>query len=226
MFDDWYRKVIDVSQDMGFLASNIYLYPYDEVKKGKNIRDFQRFARWARGEFSNLQLYATITNKKAADALYNYLDIAQFHIGNNLYKKYESTTTENWIYAILGSSRSLSAYRHYRLLAWKAFLYDITGIGFWNYADNKKKTYPNTPIIEYTRDYAVIYYSTDGVIISSRRWEAFKLGVEDYKVLKLFEKFFGKRQTEKLVESVVNNAKNVEKANEIRTLMLEKIKSR
>src|SRR5699024_6100229 len=137
-------------------------------------------------EFPKLQLYATITNNDAAKALYKYLDIAQFYIGSDLYRKYKRNGTENWIYVILGSSRSLSTYRYYRLLAWKAFLYDVKGIGFWNYAANKMKTYITTPVYSSKRDYTAIYNNPDGGILSSRRWEAFKLGMEDYKVLKLF----------------------------------------
>lgn len=226
MFGDWYQKVVSIAQNVGFSASNIYLYPYDEVKKNKNIRDFQRFARWAKGNLSNLQLYATITNKKAADALYNYLDIAQFFIGSGLYSKYKRRGTENWVYSILGSSRSLSPYRYYRLLAWKAFLYDVEGIGFWNYAGNEQKTFINTAGFNVPRDYTAIYNSKSHDIISSRRWEAFKLGMEDYKVLKLHEIFFGKRQTGKLVKSVVNNPNNVVKAAEVRRSMLNKIKEK
>ena len=220
----WYGKIMTAASSMGFKESNIYLYPYDEVREPADIQDFKQMMIWLRSVKPEAQFFATILNKAAADALFNYLDIAQFYIGTGLADKYQNGRAQKWTYAILGASRSLPSYQSYRLMAWQAYRDNIAGIGFWNYAGNKTKTFVSSTFENYPKDYTVIYNSPSGSIISSRRWEAFKMGLEDYQVIKMYEQYFGKAGTLKLVNIVLNNPKDNNKADDVKQGMLQEIK--
>lgn len=222
----WYSKIITIAKEMGFKESDIYLYPYDEVKNPADIQDFKRMIVWLKTAKPGVQFFATILNKTAADALFNYLDIAQFYIGTGLAGKYQNSHTKKWTYAILGASRSLSSYHNYRLMAWQAYRNNVSGIGFWNYAGNKAKTFVSSTFQNYPNDYTVIYNSLSGSIISSRRWEAFKLGLEDYRVIKIYEQYFGRTSTLTLVNTVLNNLSDNNKAEIVKQEMLQKIKAK
>src|SRR5690606_15077937 len=94
----------------------------------------------------------------------------------------------------------------YRLMGWRTYYYGMKGTGFWNYADvgrlNENLITSNAQNLE--RDYAVIYISPKGDIVSSRRWEAFKLGIEDYQLLLCHENIFGRKATLKLIKNLVS----------------------
>ncbi|HET8573179.1 MAG TPA: glycoside hydrolase domain-containing protein [Edaphocola sp.] len=220
----WYSKIMTVARSMGFKGSDIYLYPYDEIKNPADIQDFRQMMAWLKPVKPEARFFATILNKAAADALFNYLDIAQFYSGTGLVGKYQNSHTQKWTYAILGASRSLPSYQSYRLMAWQAYRNNVSGIGFWNYAGNKSRTFVSSTFDNYPKDYTVIYNSPSGNIISSRRWEAFKLGLEDYQVIRIYEQYFGRANTLKLVNTVLNSSHDSNKAEEVKQEMLQGIK--
>ena len=68
------------------------------------------------------------------------------------------------------------------MLAWNAWNIGASGIGFWSYSDTQGSSAWDD--FDGVRpDWAVVYEG-DGKPITSRRWEAFREGVEDYKLLK------------------------------------------
>ncbi|HTN36148.1 MAG TPA: hypothetical protein VL053_03685 [Arachidicoccus sp.] len=220
----WYNQIIKTMANMGFKESNIFLYPYDEVRKPEDIQEFKQMMDWLKTSKPNVNFFATITNRAAANALFNDLDIAQFFVELGFLNQFQNSHTQKWTYSILGTSRSLSPYSYYRLMAWKAYKDNVTGIGFWNYAGNKQKTYISSSFKNYPEDYTAIYNSVNGGgIINSRRWEAFKQGMEDFQVIKIFERRFGRSKTLEQVSKVLNNAKNTELAEQVVQNMLNQI---
>lgn len=114
------------------------------------------------------------------------MDIAQVLPSNYGLKIPPLHNCEVWIYSGITPSRDLSPYGYYRLMAWDAFVNDYKGIGFWTYADERngnKLNLISDLLPNLTGSYAVIYNNSDGSIISTRRWEAFRLGIEDYSIL-------------------------------------------
>ncbi|MGI5817480.1 MAG: sugar-binding protein [Armatimonadota bacterium] len=80
-------------------------------------------------------------------------------------------------------SKSAGAYWHYRLNAWRALERDYEGIGFWNYNDVGGPNRTNWDDTDGDRsDYSVVYRGADRPT-SSARWEAWRHGVQDYRIV-------------------------------------------
>jgi hypothetical protein len=87
-----------------------------------------------------------------------------------------------WLYSNPKSPAKLASPLHdFRLLAWWAWHYGARGIGFWSYSDTNGSSAWDD-LDSRRPDWAVVYESPDG-IVSSRRWEAFREGLEDYALL-------------------------------------------
>ena len=215
--------MVNLVRSNGFPDTHIYLYPYDEVR-GADIHDFKIFAEWAKKTIAGINFYATLTNKEAIDSLSPLVAIAQIPGDLDLFQQLPPHKSEIWIYSGSAPARSLSSYGFYRLMAWKAFANDIKGIGFWNYADEgnaKQLNLISDPLINVSSSYSVIYDSPGKEIISSRRWEAFRLGIEDYSILNAYAKRFGIVKAKTLAQQVLNNSQNTSEADIIRDEMIK-----
>ena len=67
------------------------------------------------------------------------------------------------------------------MLAWWAWYYGARGVGFWSYSDTGGSS-AWEDVDGRRPDWAVVYETPRG-IVSSRRWEAFREGLEDYVLL-------------------------------------------
>ncbi len=215
-FKSWYDELTKTVVNIGISKNQLYFYPYDEMD-GKCVDDFIAFATWAKKELPGIQFYATINNKRALKAI-SYLDIAQVLNYVELLKAIKSTKTELWLYEAREPAKSLSPYSYYRLMAWTAFLHNYKGIGFWAYADSTKATWDDSDGEE--RDFGVIYKGEGNSIISSRRWEAWRMGIEDYELLTMYSKAKGDVAAKRLAKSVLDNPLDTTRADEVRKKIL------
>lgn len=223
-FVKWYNEMLRALKSSG-ISSEIYLYPYDEVG-GKDIQDFKNLATWAKTALPQIKLYATLTRKETLDNIISLIDIAQISNYPDLLSELPVHSCEIWSYSGGSPSKSLSPYKFYRLMAWKAFVNDVKGIGFWAYADEGKNRVLNLisdPLTNPSSSYSVIYDGPGSSIISSRRWEAFRLGIEDYKILKLYAKKAGIQKAKLLANEVLSDPSDINKADSIRSQILENL---
>jgi hypothetical protein len=103
-------------------------------------------------------------------------------IRGNLGEFFKGLKKEWWIYGNPKSPAKLGSPLHdYRLQAWWAWQYGASGVGFWSYSDTNGSSAWDD-LDSRRPDWAVVYESPDG-IVSSRRWEAFREGLEDYALL-------------------------------------------
>ncbi len=225
-FKEWYKQLLIAIKSAG-ISSNIYFYPYDEVPNSY-IGAFAEFAKWVKIAIPELKIYATLSSKESIDAIMPLIDIAQLQVPLTL--KIPSDLPLHqcmiWIYSGSSPARSLSPYRFYRMMAWQAFANDITGVGFWNYADegpDKQKNLISDIFQGPSSSYSVIYDGPGQDIFSSRRWEAFNLGIEDYSILKLYANKFGMETAKELALKVINNPENSSMADSITTEILKKL---
>ncbi|MBD1386235.1 discoidin domain-containing protein [Mucilaginibacter rigui] len=223
-FIKWYAAMIATIKNNGGIT-NIYLYPYDEARKN-DITAFNVFAKWAKQSVSNLKLFGTLTNADAIKQVSPYLSVSEVKNDASLLAAIAASQSDVWIYDTKGVSRSLSPYQYYRLMAWNAFAKGLKGIGFWNYADigsDRSTNLISAPFKNVGNDFAVIYNSPDNGIITSRRWEAFKLGIEDYRIISTYSKKFGVQKTKDLVLSVTSAPSSLNKADEVRNRMIKEL---
>jgi hypothetical protein len=221
-FVKWYNAIIDDIQQHGFSNAMIYVYPYDEVY-GSNVSDFKAFMLWAKKAIPNIKFYATLANQTAVNELLTLLDVAQIQSNFVGIQNLPSHSCQIWTYSGSAPARNLSPYRFYRLMSWTAFADGYTGIGFWNYADegiNKTLNSFTDPLIYPTNSYSVIYDGPGKEIISTRRWEAFKLGIEDYSLLRAYANQVGAEKAKALAEDVIQNPLIETKADSARKIII------
>jgi outer membrane protein assembly factor BamB len=91
-----------------------------------------------------------------------------------------STGKPVWTYECEGSAKEQPPLVYYRGQAWLAWQRGLKGIGFWSYCTSSYDPWFR-PVGERANDYLLIYQG-DG-IVTSKRWEACRDGVEDYGAL-------------------------------------------
>jgi len=129
-----------------------------------------------------------------------------------------------WIYDT--KSKSLAPYVSFRLMAWEAFFRGYGGIGFWDYADVANVNgNPGSLWNDFDGPYADynVVYNLDGKIVSSRRWEAFKMGIEDYYILSAYAKKYGTAAAMQYCQKVLRNSNQIDQADATRNELLRKL---
>lgn len=111
-------------------------------------------------------------------------------------------------------------------MAWKAFRDGYKGIGFWAYADTGDSGTAWDDFDGKNPDYAVIYEGPNNTIISSRRWEAWRMGIEDYELLTMYAKAKGDAAAKALAKAVMDNPEDTTKADEVRRKILIELEMR
>jgi hypothetical protein len=221
-FVKWYNAILHDIQQNGFGDATVYVYPYDEVY-GNNVPDFKALVTWAKKAVPNIRFYATLANQNAVKELLPLIDVAQIQSNFAGFKNLPPHSSQIWIYSGTGVARNLSPYRFYRLMSWTAFVNGYTGIGFWNYADegiNKKPNFVTDPLIYPSNSCSVVYDGPGKEIISTRRWEAFKLGIEDYSLLQAYARQVGPAKAKALANDVIQNPLIEDKADSVRKIII------
>lgn len=227
LFSIWYTNMLKALSNAGYSIDNVYFYPYDEISIDK-FPELEKVYTWAKSAIPNFKFYATIVTEETANKVVPLIELTQLiHLHNpKLIETHYPKKGELWMYDTFGPTYTLSPYAYYRLMAWTAYYRDIKGIGFWNYADMAKATTNpiNASIDEaFNGSYSIIYTGERQEIISSRRWEAFSLGIEDYRILCLYEKKYGKEKTKAMVWEVISAKDNYNLAEKIRSEMINSL---
>lgn len=227
LFIIWYTNMLSALSNAGYSVDNIYFYPYDEISI-ERFSELEEIYTWAKKAIPNFKFYATVVSEETANKVVPLIELSQLiHLHNpKLIENHYSKKGELWLYNTFGKTYALSPYAYYRLMAWTAYFRDIKGVGFWNYADMAKKT--SNPIDatideNFNGSYSIIYTGEGKEIISSRRWEAFRLGIEDYRILLLYEKKFGKEKTKAMVWNVLSAKENYDLAEQVRAEMINSL---
>ena len=101
-------------------------------------------------------------------------------------------------------------------MSWHAYYFDLKGVGFWNYCNipSVNDAYYNK-VVNGNREYSVIYLDENNKVLLSLRWLCFQQGLNDYQMLKAYEKIIGKTKTMNLVKIVIDNPNDTDKADDI-----------
>lgn len=224
-FKAWYGSLLRTLNSIGVDSDQVYYYPYDEIKP-EQVDDFIALAEWSRTAMEELQFFITISDRKTMQVI-PYSDINQVFVPIATEAKETYPKANIWVYDVIANAREESPYQTYRLMAWKAFLNDFNGIGFWNYAalgSQVKNNRYDRPFFDKKNDYSVVYTDKDENLLASRRWEAFSRGIEDYKVLSVYAEKYGQKETKKMVDNVLKKPCDATLADKTIHLILNKIK--
>ena len=116
---------------------------------------------------------------------------------------------EMWVYVCAGDSRKLDPISYYRFLPWQAFRYDMTGWGFfahmwWNEVPWESRSANHNA----HANYSTVYPGANGPV-TSRRWEVYWKGYEDFRALHLLKNLISGAEKAGLAGDIVPKAKSV-----------------
>jgi hypothetical protein len=195
-FLDWIQKISTLLNSNGLPNDRWAIYPIDEPV-GNNLLLLKHISEVIKSKYPEIRIYANpIASEKQPpdyDLLKNLIHLIDIWQPNSaalkigLDKFFMGINKEWWLYAVPSSPAKLaSPFYNYRLLGWLAWKYGAKGVGFWSYSDTSGSS-AWIDVDGQRPDWAVVYETKHG-IVSSRRWEAFREGVEDYKLLSAFDR--------------------------------------
>ncbi len=185
----WMRAWVQHLKELGVDYNGFALYPVDEVGLFPNlIHEYLHCAKLAREADPNIRMYCNPTAGNTMEELRTlapYVDIwcpnfSAFLWGDNDEQLHfiQSTGKPVWTYECLGHAKHLSPLGYYRGQSWQAWRHRLAGIGFWTYC-----TSPHDPWFppRSENEWMMIYQGKG--VVSSKRWEAVRDGIEDYSML-------------------------------------------
>ncbi len=188
---DWVEKMSAYLEHNGFSKNEWAIYPVDEPR-GANITFLETVAHAIKSVDPAIRLYADPTSGKSGrtsiddlQRLNNLVDIWQpnlIFLREQAHTFFPQLNKPWWVYGNPNSPAKLGSPLHqYRFLAWWGWMFGASGVGFWSYSDTNGSSAWNDLDGKYP-DWAVVY-EAESRIVSSRRWEAFREGLEDYSLL-------------------------------------------
>ncbi len=175
--------------DMGLTYDDFAFYPVDEpgLHKGQ-VDEVVSLARPVKEVDPRLKIYTDpVARTSMADLkkMAPYIDIwcpnrngYLRHEGGDKLAFIKSTGKTVWTYECEGDAKHQSPLGYYRAQAWLSRWRGLTGVGFWSYCTSR---FDPWYVPRGGQDYLLIYPG-EGVV-TSKRWEAVRDGVEDYNVL-------------------------------------------
>ncbi|MGD1041790.1 MAG: hypothetical protein ABR913_01865 [Sedimentisphaerales bacterium] len=191
-FTQWLKNLTAYLKNRGIDYAGFAIYPYDETLGD----DFLKVAKLIKAIDPKIRIFANNMGSGTAElnSFKNLIDIwcpavetCQEH--PDWLKYLQKFGKPIWTYSGLAPAKAISPSEFYRMLPWLAFKRKQAGAGFWVYTD-QGQTNPWDELMKPMGYYGVIYSSTGSPvptsgenIIPSRRWEAWREGVEDYQYL-------------------------------------------
>ncbi|MBN2590100.1 MAG: hypothetical protein JXA96_09570 [Sedimentisphaerales bacterium] len=259
VFSSWLKDLVSHLQKNGIGYDRFVMYPFDESIGD----DYYKLAQLIKSIDPKIRLYANSFGK-GPDEFMRFRELIDIwclqdsHIAKHpdRFNKIKSFGKEMWTYECLEPMKAQQPYSYYRLLPWRAFQRGQSGAGFWIYYyglgyepgavpwDDTLRPHGFSGVVYGTKNHPELY---EGIvlpkfkenIIPSRRWEAWREGVEDYQYLYELQQAINKikntnakaaNNAQKILDTQVNRVLNspdncnlVYEAREILTDTLQKI---
>jgi len=187
----WVGKMSAYLSDQGVPLDRWALYPVDEPNR-HGLQLIKAVAQAIKEWNPAVQVYTdpsihatpsiTLSDLQDVESLVDYWQPNLLAVRGRTGDFFKTLAKDWWIYGNPKSPAKLASPLHdYRMLAWWAWYYGARGVGFWSYSDTGGSSAWDD--VDGRRpDWAVVYETAEGVV-SSRRWEAFREGLEDYVLL-------------------------------------------
>lgn len=186
----WLRAWVKHLTELGVGYDGFALYPVDEPGLSKGLVEaYLRLAKLAREADPQIRMYTDpvgqITEEELRQML-PYVDIwcpnrAGLVLDEKQAAKLDIIKRSGkavWMYECDDNAKHQSPLGYYRAQAWLAWRHQMTGIGFWSYCTSQDDPW-FVPRLRY--DYLLVYPGNG--VVSSKRWEAVRDGIEDYGML-------------------------------------------
>ena len=186
----WLSQLQAFMLSQGLSNSQWALYPEDEPS-GDGLKTLAGLLAFIKKQAPNIQIfedpttsYTSPTKIDDLQAIAPYVDIWQpnancaYGAGISFFQK----LSNHWsTYSNPPSPAKSASPEVYMADSWFAWAYGATGTGFWSYSDTDGTSAWND--LDGKRpDWAVVYENAAGPL-TSRRWEAFREGLQDFQLL-------------------------------------------
>ena len=209
VFSQWLKNLVQHLRDVGFDYDRFALYPFDESL----CEEFYELARLIKATDPKVRIYANSFGKGPKEfmkfrELIDIWCLQDSHCERNFQwlEQIEGFGKQVWTYECLRPMKAKEPYSYYRLLPWRAFKRGQTGAGFWIYYYGLNFQTGAVPWDDTLRPrgFSGVVYGRGGSpvpgllenIVPSRRWEAWREGVEDYQYLFEVQKAINSISTE------------------------------
>ena len=196
VFSSWLKELVNYLKDRGVGYDRFVLYPFDETIAD----DYYELAKLIKKIDPKIRLYANSFGKGPKEFMRFRELVDVWCLQDSHCKRYPdwfetvmSFKKEVWTYECLRPMKAKKPYAYYRLLPWRAFQRGQTGAGFWTYYYGLNFEPGAVPWNDTLRPHGfsgVVYGAKASPvplngenIVPSRRWEAWREGVEDYQYL-------------------------------------------
>ncbi len=164
---------------------------------------------------------------------YNFSAADKHRVIEGFFRDEQRAGRPMWAFQICGRSKSRPINRFWRRWPWQIWHIDFTGIGLWAYNDIRGKSSWRDMGPDEKPDWAVIYEMRDApadiprdsneALIPSRRWQAWREGIEDYFMLQQIVQRDPSRKAElkKLSRSILDDPDNPKRYEEAREKLID-----
>lgn len=184
-------------RELGVGYERFAMYPFDE----RLDDEFYELAKFIKEVDPRIRIFANSPGKRSSMEVDRFIEYVETWCLPEQKKTRSNAVRvklkrrgdrEVWRYATRVGSRSLSPLQYYRLQPWRAWSAGDTGCAFWAYAASRKRYRCRDWDDFYCNRgrYSVVYDGYDApvetsgeVVVPSRRWEAWREGIEDYEYL-------------------------------------------
>jgi hypothetical protein len=186
LFTNWIKEWSAQLKQSGIEYDAFALYPVDEPQKGAEQEALVAVARLIKATDPRIRVYTTLVRPEVlSDEMLKSVDIFQLAapaLTPSVVSRLKESGKQVWAYAAVGGGKAGNPASFYRAQAWEAFVLGVSGFGFWAYADVGQSGTAWNDTDDVRPDYAVIYEGPPR-IVSSKRWEAWREGVQDFALL-------------------------------------------
>lgn len=201
------RVLAEHLKSVGWDYDRWAFYPIDEpwLTGETNIPALRRFCTLVKAADPNARNYAdpagNVRVEKIA-AFKDLIDVWQPEI--NLLKRdpellewFQNNARSFWVYEATDPGKDLLPLGYYRCLGWLSWLFKLDGFGYWCY-QHQDLWWPITG-----GDWAAVY-ETNELVIPSRRWEATRDGLDDYRAFYVLDQEIAKAKQEGRIDEAVH----------------------
>lgn len=194
-YRQWLQRLTSHLESLGVPRSRWMLYPVDEPRDAEFVL-LRKVAIATRQIDPSIRIYANPTTAANLQSqLKNMSDMNHLvHTWQPDWRlplrmgaePFQGLQRPWWIFAVPTSpAKTAPPLQLYRMLPWQAWRWGATGVGFWSYSGTSNSSALDD-FDALRPDFSVVYENpVTALVESSRRWEAFKQGLEDYQLLAL-----------------------------------------
>ena len=215
-FIAYLREWVSHMKETGMTYEDWALYPYDEPSTpyAPTTLNLVKVAKLIREADPNILIYTDPTcgtTMESVEMLTGLIDIwcpsdeLLERFGDELLPAIRPQAKEIWFYAASGRSRTLSCLGLYRWRFWYAWNLGFTGAGWWTYHYGDYLWDGPNP----SGDYFSTVYRSPGAIVTSKRWEVAREGIEDYEILYLLKDAVKRAKNRSITDNALNEAEKL-----------------